>query len=250
MDIFKDNLALMILIVGCASLFVIMMRILWLDGKNVKQQQDFLQRIRNRILEDTIYRIDGSVCSIADFQKVDPFFQPEMVSCLLFDRLQSVQAAWSQQCYDQLRTLVGEKLYRMSEKRLHSLEKIGQKNLITDIEFLGSKILGATYDSKTGKEEIEIYFDISCYDYLVSSHSSRIISGSNDQRLRIGYYLVFGRNQKVNQKASWPEHCTNCEHELSSNNTLLCPYCNAMIYPLYYDFRLLEKRVIEEEQLY
>ena len=230
MDIF-------IIVVACilvgATVFV-----LW-KPKGKEKEKDFNYYV-NVPLQ---YTIDQLAVPINEIKKVDPDFDPNYFLFTTYCLFRDTQKAWSDRDLVTLKKYIGSNLYEVYEKVIKGFLEKGQKNNISDILLLNSKLCSVSIEG--GKETAEVLLTISCYDYLVATSSHLIITGNSDRKLAITYLLKL---EKVGKEPDTLAVCPNCKQMMKEKHLIRCPFCNSELNPTSYQWIIINKRVLKQTE--
>ncbi len=91
-----------------------------------------------------------------------------------------------------LKNEVSSKLYDIYSDNLAKFKTEGKKHMITDLAPVQSKIIRVELDGN--KETVEMYLEVTCFDYILALLSSTVLAGSKTQSLQLGLELTFERD--------------------------------------------------------
>jgi len=147
-----------------------------------------------------------------------------------------VQKAWMDFDYNKLRTLVTDELYNTYYNQLQTLSLKGQKNIMSDFEFVDSALV-----SKRDINNITtvlIRLRVRFYDYIVDSNY-KIMRGNSSRKVDMTYMLEFVINKNE------LNYCPNCNAPLDSGATI-CNYCHSNINAITGKMKLSVKKVLSQ----
>ncbi|MEG1987012.1 MAG: TIM44-like domain-containing protein [Bacilli bacterium] len=228
----------MIYLFVAIGIFAITILVMFILNNNKHLKKDLLYYKSTPL----VVTVNNQLSTLEEYQKIDINFDASyflfMTNCLL----KEVQTAWSHIQLSELSKLVSTNLYEQYLSTLTDFETKGQKNIITDILPLSSKLCSLSFINGTTKAEILL--QVSCLDYLVTNSSHRIITGSDKNRLAITYLIQLERTS-IPLKHSQAV-CSNCKQVIKVDNLIKCPFCNCELVPTQYDYIMTEKKVLAE----
>ena len=189
------------------------------------------------------YTIDQVPVSLKDIQKRDSDFDPNYFLFTTFCLLRDAQKAWSDRNLNHMKIYFGPRLYEVYERVIKDFSIKGQKNIISDMLLLNSKLCSLSFEGN--REIAEVLMTVSCYDYLVATASHRIVTGSNERKLAITYILKLERIRPASDELVI---CANCKQPMKEKHVVRCPFCNAEMIPKSYDWVIIDKRVLKETE--
>lgn len=135
-----------------------------------------------------------------------------------------------------LKNKVSQRLYDIYSDNLAKFKIEGRKHMITDINPVKSKIISIKIEDN--KEIVNLYLEVTCFDYILSVNSSSVVLGSKTSSINLGMELTFSRDitNEINNS-----NCNHCGNILPSNTSGTCPFCGALVLSNEYNW-VLEKR--------
>ncbi len=187
-------------------------------------------------------RIEGIQLDV-DSSMANAIYKPNIVTEEDKQKLQEayqiyldVQKAWMNFDYNELRRLVTDELYNTYQNQMKTLELKGQKNIMTDFNFLSSSILSKS--NNEGTKTMKVQLTVSFYDYIVDERE-KVIRGNKKKKVEMTYLLTFVYQEQASEK------CPNCGAPLE-NKELKCSYCNTKIQAITKEMRLTKKECIRQ----
>lgn len=228
-----------ILIITGIILLIITIVVLGTSTTSTKQEKDY-QYYVNIPLK---YMINNNPATLEEIIKLEPDFDLKYFLFLVLSLFKETQNAWSNRDLTKLKQCVGSDLFDVYEKVMIDFKAKGQKNMIYDIVLLNSKL--CSFSIEDGIRKAEVLLTVSCYDYLVTTSSQRIITGNNERKLTITYVLSL---EKVKEKQKELENCPNCKQFIKEDHTICCPFCNQELIPNTFAWVITDKKILKQTE--
>lgn len=159
-----------------------------------------------------------------------------------FSIYKSVQEAWMNFDYDELRKYTTDEMFNMYESQLKVLKIKNQKNIMKDIMLNDIKIVDISIDN--GIEKVVLYLDVNQYDYVIDNNG-KVLRGVDKYKNRVLYLITLVRgidNKKVLK-------CPNCGANVDINSGGVCPYCDSTIVNSSNQFVISKKECIDTRRV-
>lgn len=157
----------------------------------------------------------------------------------LYDKFVDIQTSWMNFDNHSLNNLLTDELYNMYSSQLDILKSKGQKNIMSDFEFVDAKILNI-YE-QNGILNLKLFLNVKMYDYVVDYYN-KTVRGSDNKKIDIKYEIIFQKSIDKNLDV-----CPNCGAKLSSDNLKICSYCNSTIVENSNDWIMSKKTCISQD---
>lgn len=158
----------------------------------------------------------------------------------LYKKYKEIQLAWMNIEYDKLRNLLSDSLYNMYKSQLKTLELKNQKNIMSDFEYIDSKIIGL--EKINNNIELKLYLNVKMYDYIVNIKNNLVLKGSKRKKIDISYEITFEKTC-LNK----PKICPNCGAPITNNASNKCEYCDSVIVSDNHDWVMSKKICVKQK---
>lgn len=172
----------------------------------------------------TLYLQKGVPVSKEEFCKLDPDFLDKDFVLSLYHAFAKIQEDYMEMDVLALKNEVSSKLYDIYSDNLAKFKTEGKKHMITDLAPVQSKIIRVELDGN--KETVEMYLEVTCFDYILALFSSTVLAGSKTQSLQLGLELTFERDIT---KRTTVDRCPKCGNVLPKDTETTCPFCGALV---------------------
>lgn len=179
--------------------------------------------------------------SYDEIKAIDPSLDKELLKEQAFNIYKDVQIAWMNFDYDTLRKNLTDEIYNMYVSQLKTLKLKNQQNIMKDIKLKDCQI--TSIDITNGKEEIQIYLNVTQYDYVVDK-DKKVVRGTDKYKNNVEYKITLIRNME-NKKI---EKCPNCNAPIDIVSGGVCPYCDSTIINNNEEFVMSKKECIGQSQ--
>ena len=129
---------------------------------------------------------------LSEIKNIDKKFSEETFSNNAFDIYKDVQLAWSDFRLDDVKDIIGNKLFDKYVKKLNELKKNNQKNVMENIEYKSNKIVYINCSNNI--EEIVCEMSVVCSDYIIEN--DKVVKGEKDKKYSYTYRLYFSNDLK------------------------------------------------------
>lgn len=213
-----DNLWWVYVIVAMV-LIVISVSAFFYKKKNLGK----IQKTKN-YNKPTLYLNRGVSISKEEFGKLDSDFLDDNFVLSLYQAFAKIQKDYMEMDMLSLKGEISDKLYDIYSDNLAKFKTEGKKHMITDLAPVQSKIICIELDEN--KEIVQLYLEVTCFDYILAILSSTVLAGSKTQSLQLGLELTFERD--ITKRTSI-DRCPKCGNVLPKDIDTTCPFCGAMV---------------------
>lgn len=213
-----DNLWWVYVIVAMV-LIVISVSAFFYKKKNLGK----IQKTKN-YNKPTLYLNRGVSISKEEFGKLDSDFLDDNFVLSLYQAFAKIQKDYMEMDMLSLKGEISDKLYDIYSDNLAKFKTEGKKHMITDLAPVQSKIICIELDEN--KEVVQLYLEVTCFDYILAILSSTVLAGSKTQSLQLGLELTFERD--ITKRTSI-DRCPKCGNVLPKDIDTTCPFCGAMV---------------------
>lgn len=172
----------------------------------------------------TLYLNKGVAISKEEFGKLDADFLDDNFVLSLYQAFAKIQYDYMEMDMLSLKGEISDKLYDLYSDNLAKFKTEGKKHMITDLAPIQSKIIRIELDDN--KEVVQLYLEVTCFDYILALLSSTVLAGSKTQSLHLGLELTFERDIT---KRTTIDRCPKCGNVLPKDIDTTCPFCGAMV---------------------
>ena len=153
----------------------------------------------------------------------------------LYNKFISIQKAWMNFDYDNLKELCNNEIYNTYYEELEALKLKDGQNIMYDFKRVEHKIRNVTYSNQ--EIIITYYLDVKFIDYVINTKTKKIIKGTNKYKLRNQYELKFIMSTNT------IDTCPNCGAKIKTGTTK-CKYCKAVLVQDSNSFVMCKKRKV------
>ena len=153
-----------------------------------------------------------------------------------FNIYSQLQYAWMNFDEDTIRKYTTDEMYNMYLMQMDTLKVKNQKNIMCDINYLGSYIENKFEEN--GQETISIILEVSCRDFIIDTTTNKVVRGNIDIK-RYTYKLTFVKT--VDNKDI--DVCPRCSAPVEGNNSGVCEYCRSTLINNNYTLVLSKKEM-------
>lgn len=132
---------------------------------------------------------------ILEAKAIDKEFDEEVFNKEAFNIYKDVQVAWMNFEIESIKHLISEELFNDYQKKLDSLKKKKQKNVLDEIELKSNKIIDMKVEDNI--DIIKCHMNVTCYDYIIDD-KDHLVKGRKKKKCDYVYELVFNRDMKNN----------------------------------------------------
>ena len=211
------------LLIMFASMFILML----LAPKVPKKSYNHIEKIEYNDISDEVLEKYG-------------IMNKEQLKQELYEKYKEIQIAWMNIDYDKLRTLLSDSLYNMYKAQLKALELKNQKNIMSDFEYIDSKII--KINKNYNNIELKLYLNIKMYDYVVNVKNEQLLKGNKKRKIDISYEITFEKSCIKNSNI-----CPNCGAKITNNASNKCEYCDSTIVSDNHDWVMSKKICVKQK---
>lgn len=167
----------------------------------------------------------------------------EQFNKMIYDKYVEIQNSWTEFDYDKLQKLLTDELYNSYVMQLDALQLKKQKNIMSDFEFVSSKI--TSLKEENGVLNITTYLNVRMYDYVIDQ-DKKVIRGDDKHKIDIQYSITFVKTASQETKVT---RCPNCGAEIDAIAGGKCEYCGSVIVIDAKDYVMSKKTCIGQRKL-
>ncbi len=179
--------------------------------------------------------------SLDTIKQIDPTIDITKFKVHAFQIYKDIQTAWMNFDTDTIRKLTTDELYNMYKSQLETLKLKNEQNIMDDIEYLNASIIDIQEDN--GLISIELYLNVTCYDYVINTTTNEVTRGSKDNKLDIEYKITLVKSSTNNNKI---EKCPNCGAPVDIVSSSTCPYCDSTLVKDASEYVISKKQFISQ----
>ena len=153
----------------------------------------------------------------------------------------SIQNAWMNFKIDDVKDIISRELYSIYSTQITELQIKREKNVMEDFNLIKSSLRDVIVENNI--ITIMAEFIIEFYDYVIVESTKDVLRGSNDQKIRVKYELVFEKNLKPYSVST----CPSCGADISKNNAGFCRICKTKLIPENAKWVLREKKILDKD---
>ena len=172
----------------------------------------------------TLYLNKGVAISKEEFGKLDADFLDDNFVLSLYQAFAKIQYDYMEMDMLSLKEEISDKLYDIYSDNLAKFKTEGKKHMITDLAPVQSKMI--RIELNDNKEVVQLYLEVTCFDYILALLSSTVLAGSKTKSLQLGLELTFERDIT---KRTTIDRCPKCGNVLPKDIDTTCPFCGAMV---------------------
>ena len=189
-----------------------------------------IKKSKNKLIEGCL---NNNKLQLLDVNKYDDKKKLEIEAFNIYSK---IQYAWMNFDEDTIRKYTTDEMYNMYLMQMDTLKIKNQKNIMCDINYLGSYVENRYEEN--GVETINIILEISCRDFIIETTTNKIVRGNTDIK-RYTYELTFVKT--VDNKDI--DTCPRCSAPVEGNNSGVCEYCKSTLVSNNYTLTLSKKEM-------
>ena len=185
--------------------------------------------------------IKNSLNSKLELLDVNSFPEEKKLEIEAFNIYKQIQFAWMNFDEETIRKCTTDEMCNMYLMQLDTLKVKNQKNIMYDIKYLGSSIK-ESYE-ENGQETIVMNMNVSCYDFIIDTKTSKVVRGNASKLNVYSYELTFVRT-KENKSI---DICPRCGAPVEGNNSGVCESCKSTIVSNNYTLVMSKKKMLVQK---
>lgn len=170
---------------------------------------------------------------------IDPSINISEFRIKAFNIYRDIQTSWMNFDTDTIRKLTTDEIYNMYSSQLETLKLKKQKNIMSDIKLEEAKVIDIRKEDDV--ITLNVYMRVNCYDYVINEATSKVVRGTDRNKISIEYILSFVKSAS-NDKSI--EKCPNCGAPVDIVSSAKCPYCDSTLVKDASDYVLSKKTSI------
>ena len=194
------------------------------------------KKSKNKLIDNII---NNNKMKLLDVNKYEDKKKLEIEA---FNIYTQIQYAWMNFDEDTIRKYTTDEMYNMYLMQMDTLKVKNQKNIMYDINYLGSSIKNRFEEN--GQETINIILEVSCRDFIIDTTTNKIVRG-NMHIKKYTYELTFVKT--VDNKEI--DICPRCSAPVEGNNSGVCEYCRSTLINNNYTLILSKKEMKHQKEL-
>lgn len=156
-----------------------------------------------------------------------------------------IQDAWMNFKLDDVKGKLTDELFNMYQSQLDTLEVKGEQNIMKDFKLNKSYLKDVLVQNEN--IAIKAVFVVDFYDYIINQGTGKVLRGSDKQKIRITYEMMF---RKTLNKDNVTLKCPNCGGDMTHINGYgVCQYCRTKIVTENQEWVLTDKKSINQIRL-
>lgn len=168
--------------------------------------------------------------------KLMPDMTLETLKNIAYYKFVSIQRAWMDFDYNQLRKLCTDELYNSYISQLDVLKLKNGKNIMSDFVVNGTRIIDVVEEDD--KVTVKVFMNVSFFDYVINTTNNQVTRGNKNVKVINNYIMTFVRSKNV---SSQMVNCPNCGADNQIVTSGKCEYCGSTLVADANDFVLSKK---------
>lgn len=185
--------------------------------------------------------IHSALSSKLELLDINKFPEEKKLEIQAFNIYKELQYAWMNFDEERIRKLTTDEMYNMYLMQLDTLKVKNQKNIMYDIDYVGSKIINR--HEENGEETITINMQVSCYDFLIDTNTNKVLRGVANKLNFYSYELTFVKT--IDDKEL--DICPRCGAPVDANTSGICEYCKSTLVSDNYTLVLSKKKILSQK---
>lgn len=126
-----------------------------------------------------------------EFNKIIPDYDINKFKDMIFNLYKDIMVSYMNSDKDKIKELTTDDMYNYYSTQINILNAKMQKYIIEDIELIEDKIISVSRENNV--DNIEIYLNYRCYDYIVKESNHIVVKGRDNRKLNITYILTINK---------------------------------------------------------
>ncbi len=169
--------------------------------------------------------------------KLDPTLTKDNIINEVYKTYESLQYAWSNFDYEEMRKLVSDELYNSYKYQLDTLKLKKEQNIMKDIEFISGKINNIEVHNNI--LSMIVIINVEQVDYIVNEKGKITQGDEITHSCSYELYVEKGVNKVV-------KNCPNCGAEVIDSASKTCASCGANLIDSTNRFIIIKKKIIKQ----
>ncbi len=178
--------------------------------------------------------------TVEEFRQIDSTFNESMFLTKVGNVFVKLFTAIMMDKLEDVDHFVGDSVMEYAERIASSARNAGHRQMYDELNVKDSQISEITEEDSVYK--IKVYLQSRYMDYIISLDDGAFVSGNDQSRIQVNYYLTFTKKKDAN-KQGIVRKCPGCGAAISVNTTGKCEYCGSIYNQEDYDWVLTELEV-------
>ena len=178
--------------------------------------------------------------TVEEFRQIDSTFNESMFLTKVGNVFVKLFTAIMMDKLEDVDHFVGDSVMEYAERIASNARNAGHRQMYDELNVKDSQISEITEEDSVYK--IKVYLQSRYMDYIISLDDGTFVSGNDQSRIQVNYYLTFTKKKDAN-KQGIVRKCPGCGAAISVNTTGKCEYCGSIYNQEDYDWVLTELEV-------
>lgn len=172
---------------------------------------------------------------------VDKFSEDKKIEIEAFNIYIKIQYAWMNFDEKTIRECTTDEMYNMYLMQLDTLKVKNQRNLMYDIQYIGSRVVNEYEEN--GQKTIVIDMQVSCYDFIIDTTTNKVVRGNALKENIYSYELTFVKTTDSKNT----DICPMCGAPVVGNSSGVCEYCKSTLINDNYTLVMSKKKMLSQK---